>query len=390
MDFELSPDAAEIRDLIRKVGQERFRPTAFARAHDFEPPEENLALLGELGILGMCLPEEYGGAGRGELDAIIAIEEIARACPVTGNFALLTLVGPSSFIAKLGNEEQKARYLPPLCDGSKRFAISLSEPEAGSALTDLKTRAEIAADVCVLNGQKTFCSGAPHADHFLVFVRFGPGTDGIGAVIVNRDTPGFTMSTTHRHISQEAWTELFFDDATIPFGDVLSTAGAFRRLMAAFSLERCGASAYVLGVAQAAFEMAVEYVEDRRQFGRKLSDFQFVQGKLADMYVALEGARLLVYRAIVRGDDGLPSRLDSAAAKIAATEAAIMVTDSAMQIHGGTGMSQEMPLEWLYRVVRPYTIAGGTSDIMRGSVASEVVGRNISQRLPRPEATAAS
>ncbi|MEA2495467.1 MAG: hypothetical protein QOJ29_3378 [Thermoleophilaceae bacterium] len=390
MDFELSPDQAEIRDLVRKVSQERFRPTAFDRRHDFEPPEENLKLLGELGILGMALPEEYGGGGRGEFDAIVALEEISRGCPVTGNYALLSMVGPSSFISKLGSDEQKSRYLPPVIEGRERFCISLTEPEAGSALTDLKTRAEIRGDECVINGQKTFCSGGPHADHFLVFVRFGPGTDGIGAVIVSRDAPGLTMSATHRHISGEGWVELFFDDATIPVENVLATENAFRKLMAAFSLERCGAAIYVLGVARIAFELAVEYAEDRRQFGRQISDFQFVQGKLADMYIALESARLLVLRAIVRGADGLPSRLDSAAAKIAATEAACMVTDTAMQIHGGTGMSQEMPLEWLYRVVRPYLVAGGTSDILRGGIASELVGRRLDQRLPKPQPAPAS
>jgi alkylation response protein AidB-like acyl-CoA dehydrogenase len=385
MDFELTPEQAEIRDLVRQVGQEQFRPTAFERRHDFAPPLENLRLLGELGILGMCLPEEYGGAGRSELDAVFALEELARACPVTANFALLTLTGPSSFIAKSGTDEQKARYLPPLCDGSERFSISMTEAEAGSALTDLKTRAEVRGDRCVINGQKIFCSGAPHAQHFLVFVRFGAGTDGIGAVIVQRDTPGFTIGKSHRHISGEPWSELYFDDATIPLADVLVTGGAFRALMTAFSLERCGAAAYVLGVAQIAFELALEYVEDRRQFGRRLSDFQLVQAKLADMYTALESARLLVYRAILRGQDGLPSRLDSSAAKIAATKAACMVTDTSMQLHGGTGMSQEMPLEWLYRVVRPYEVAGGTSDVLRSGMAGELLGRRLDQRPRAPE-----
>lgn len=389
MDFRLGDEQAEIIDLVRKVGQDRFRPTAFTRRHDFEPPEEHLRLLGELGILGMSLPEEYGGAGRRELDAVLAIEELAFACPVTANFALLTLTGPASLIAKSGTDDQKARYLPPLCDGTERFAISMTEPEAGSALTDLQTRAEIRGDECVVNGQKIFCSGAPHAHHFLVFARFGPGADGIGAVIVQRDTPGFTLSPVHRHFSGESWCELFFDDATVPLADVVIAGGQFRQLMAAFSLERCGAAAYVLGVAQIAFELAKEYVEDRRQFGRPLTDFQFVQGKLADMYIALESARLLLYRAIVRGDNGLPSRLDSSAAKIAATDAACFVTDAAMQLHGGTGMSMEMPLEWLYRVARVYQVAGGTNDVLRSGLAGAIVGRGLSQRVVQPAALAA-
>jgi alkylation response protein AidB-like acyl-CoA dehydrogenase len=385
MDFRLGDEEAEILEMVRKVGQERFRPGAFERRHDFEPPEDHLRLLGDLGVLGMSLPEEYGGAGRRELDAVLTIEELAYACPVTANFALLTLTGPASLIAKSGSDEQKARYLPPLCDGSARFAISMTEPEAGSALTDLKTRAEIRGDECILNGQKIFCSGAPHAHHFLVFARFGPGTDGIGAVIVHRDTPGFTLSAVHRHFSGEAWCELFFDDAIVPLSDVVIAGGQFRQLMAAFSLERCGAAAYVLGVAQIAFDLAKEYVEDRHQFGRPLTDFQFVQRNLADMYIVLESARLLLYRAIVRGDDGLPSRLDSSAAKIAATDAACFVTDTAMQLHGGTGMSMEMPLEWLYRVARVYQVAGGTNDVLRSGLAGAIVGRGLSQRLAKPD-----
>lgn len=385
MDFELSPEQAEVRDLVRQVSQERFRPKAFERREEFEPPEEHLRLLGELGILGMCLPQEYGGAGRDEIDAIIALWEITRACPVTGTFALMTLAGPSAFIAKAGSEEQKSRYLPRLCDGTERFAISMTESEAGSALTDLKTTARIEGDTCVIDGQKVFCTSASHADHFLVFVRFAPGTSGIGAVIVHSDTPGFSMSVPHRHISNESWCELFFDNAEIPISDVMATGDAFGQLMASFSLERCAAAACALGSAQLAFDLALEYVEDRRQFGRPISDFQFVQGTLADMYVALEGARLLLYRSIMRGPDGLPSRLDSSAAKIAAVDAAIFVTDAAMQLHGGTGMSREMPLEWLYRLVRPYKIAGGTSDILRIGIAAELLGRPLPQRPPKPQ-----
>jgi hypothetical protein len=385
VDFELSPDAAEIRDLVRRVGQERFRPAAFERRHDFAPPEENLRLLAELGILGMCLPQEYGGAGRSELDAVLAMEELAHACPVTAAYTILTLTGPASVIAKLGSDEQKARYLPALCDGTKRFAISMTEPEAGSAVTDMKTRAEIRRDSCVINGQKIFCSGAPHSHYFLVYVRFGPGVRGIGAVLVNRDTPGFTLSTPHRHISGETWCELFFDDATIPVEDVVVTGDAFRQLMAGFSYERCGAGAFAIGVAQIAMDLALEYVEDRRQFGRRLGDFQLIQAKLADMYIALESARLLIYRSIVRGQDGFPNRLDSSAAKIAATDAASMVTNAAMQMHGGSGMSQELPLEWLYRVVRCYEVAGGTSDVLRIGMAGELLGRRIDQRPPAVE-----
>lgn len=386
MDFELAPEQAEIRDLCRKVGMEKFRPTAFER-RDMEPPKENLRLLGELGILGMTLPGEYGGGDRPGLDGIIAIEEISRACPTTGDHAVMAITGPAGFIAKWGTDDQKQRYVPPVCEGRERWAISLTEPQAGSALTELRTRGEISGDECVLNGQKTFCSHAASADYILVFVRFGPSTSDIGAVIVNRDTPGLTLGKPHRHTGGVSWCEVFLDDATIPVEDILFTGDAMRKLLASYSQERCGAAAFILGVATIALEASIEYSEQRHQFGRPISDFEFIQGKLADMYVALEAAKLLVYRAMARSDGGLPSRLESSAARVAASEAACLVTSMCMDIHGGTGMDQEAPFEWIHRVVRSHTTAGGTNDIHRSMVASELVGRRFDHRPPKAAVT---
>jgi butyryl-CoA dehydrogenase len=380
MDFEPTGATKEIRDLARRVSLERFRPTAFENREDMSPRRGNLRLLAELGILGCSLPEEYGGGGRPDLDALLAVEQISYGCPRTGDQALMTMTGPGSFIARHGTEEQKRRYIPPLCTAQERFSISLSEPEAGTALTDLKCRAEIVGNDCVINGVKTFCSDAGHADHILVFVRFAEGSLGIGAILVHRDTPGLTLSAPHHHISGGSWFELFFDDATIPAGDVLLDGDAIGRLLAAYDLERCGANVYVLGVAQIALDMAVEYVESRRQFGRPIADFQMVQQKLADMWIAMEASRLLNYRAIARADQGLPIRQDSSAAKVIATETASMVCNTAMQIHGGSGMSHELPLDWLYRMVRPREVAGGTSDIHRSQIASAMVGRRFDHR----------
>jgi alkylation response protein AidB-like acyl-CoA dehydrogenase len=386
VDFEPTEDQVAVRDLARTIARREFAESAFERRHEYAAPAENMRILGDAGLLGISLPEKYGGSGQHEISAILAIEEIAAVCPVTGDYAVLAMTGPASFIAAWGTEEQKKTYIPPVAAGRERFAISLSEPQAGSALTDLKTSARIVGDTCVLNGQKTFCSAAVHADRFLVFVRFGPGTSGIGAVIVDKDTPGFTISGEHRHMSAAPWSELFFDDAEIPVSQVLLDGNAFSRLMAVYSLERCGAGAYVLGVARQAMDLAVSYAEERTQFGRSISDFQFVQAALSEMYLRMESARLLVHRSIVRAANGLPSPLESSAAKVAATEAACYITDAAMQLHGATGMSQEMPLEWLYRVVRPYTVAGGTSDIHRSMIASALVGRRFDHRLTRGEA----
>ena len=171
-------------DPIFRMGVDEARaersadPTAFERRHSYEFPAENMKLLGDLGLLGISLPEEYGGGGRPELDAILVIEQLAWGCPVTGARAVMAMTGPCSFLAKFGTEEQKKRYIPPVCAGEERWSISLTEPEAGSALTDMATRAEIVGDTCVINGGKTYCGAAADSDHILVFVRFGPGVDG--------------------------------------------------------------------------------------------------------------------------------------------------------------------------------------------------------------------
>jgi alkylation response protein AidB-like acyl-CoA dehydrogenase len=379
MDFTLSEDDQALVDLIDRIGAERLRPRAFERRYEDGPPADNMRLLGELGVLGICLPAELGGEGRDSLSGILAVEHIARWCPKTGISALMAIAGPGMFIARWGTPEQKAKYIPPIRAGEANMAISLTEPQAGSALTDLATRAEIRNGVCVLNGQKTFCSHIGWGRHVLVFCRFAPGTSGIGAVIVERGTPGFTLSEPHYHMCGTPWWELFFDNAEVPLDNVLFAGDGFRKLMSSYSLERCAAGASSIGIAQAAFDMAREYSVERKQFGRPICEFQFVQDKLANMYLALEQARLLLYKA-VKGGQGSVGRLESSAAKVAATEAAVFVCDQAMQIFGGSGMSQEMPLEWMYRMVRTATVAGGTSDIHRSMIASELVGRRLEQR----------
>ncbi|HKD67678.1 MAG TPA: acyl-CoA dehydrogenase family protein [Candidatus Binataceae bacterium] len=380
MDFTLSEEDQELVNLIDRIGAERFQPKAFERRNEDGHPIDNMRLLGQLGILGICLPVEFGGQGRDALSGILAIEHIARWCPKTSISATMAIAGPGMFIAKWGTERQKAKYLPLIHTGEGNMSIALTEPQAGSALTDLATQGEIKNGVCRLNGRKTFCSHAGWDRHILVFCRFAPGTSGIGAVIVERDSPGFTISQPHYHISGTPWWELFFDNAEVPEENVLFAGDGFSKLMSSYSLERCAAGASSIGTAQAAFEMARQYSLERKQFGRPICDFQFIQEKLANMYLALEQARLLLYKA-VKGGQGSLGRLQSSAAKVAATEAAVFVCDQAMQIFGGSGMSQEMPLEWMYRIVRTATVAGGTSEIHRGMIASELVGRRFNHRL---------
>jgi alkylation response protein AidB-like acyl-CoA dehydrogenase len=382
MDFSLSREQQELVDLIDEIGMREFRPKAFEQRFHRKAPRDNLKKLGSLGVLGVCLAPESGGSGRPYLDGLLAIERIAHACPVTGDYALMAICGPAMFISQWGTKLQQEKYVTPVVSGESGCWISLTEPQAGTALTDLTTSASISGERCRLNGFKRPSGFAAAADYFLVFVRFGEGTNGIGAVIVDRDTPGLEISEPKHWTSGTPWCELTFSDAEIPVANVLFTGDAMRKLLGSYSIERCAAGALVIGIAQIAFEKSIEYAEERMQFGRPISDFQLIQAKLADMYIRLESARLLLHKAISTDtEDGLPAKALASAAKVAAVEAACFVTDEAMQIHGAMGMSvEEEPLEWLYRYVRPFAVAGGTSEIHRSMIAAELVGRRFQHR----------
>jgi len=379
MDFSLSPDQREILDLVGQVAERTLAPKAMERMQSHEPPRDNLRVLGETGILGLHFPEEDGGSGRSALEIVMAIEAVGRACPATSEWMVMSATGPALFVSRLGSDHLKEKYIPGVIAGEQICSISLTEPAAGSALTDLQTTAEVRGDKVVLNGSKIFCSFAPFADWFLVYVRFGPGTRGIGAVIVDRDTPGFTIGRTYHHMGGTPWAELHFQNAELPIENILDEGDAFGSLMQSYTLERCSASALVLGIAQRALDASVEHVTQREQFGRPLIEFEMIQSKLADMYIAIEQARLLMYQAVSE-PSGVPVRMVSSAAKVAASEAAAFVTDQAMQLQGGAGMSTDTGLEWLYRIVRPHQVAGGTSEIHRSMIAAELAGRKLSHR----------
>lgn len=390
MDFRLSDDQRELVELLEKVGREKLRPGAFeARFSPDEKPTEKLKVLAELGILGMCFPADCGGGEQPFVNGILAIEKITENCPMTGHYALMAIGGPPMFLAKWGSENQKKTYLPAVLRGEETWSISLTEPVAGSDLTALKTHARIDGDRCIVNGHKIFCSFANVNDRFLVFVRFSEGAKGIGAVIVSRDTPGFKIGPTKRHMSGAPWCELFFDDAEISVEDVLLEGNAFRKLMSTYSLERCAGAVTNLADAHVALNFAIEQAKDRTQFGRRIADFQMTQARLANMYMRYEGARLLLYKAAVEGDESPSARLNTSIAMVAATEAAAYVCEQAMNIFGGSGMSQDFPLEWLYRRSREYWAAGGTNDIHRSMIAADILGLHFDHR-PMPASTGQS
>jgi butyryl-CoA dehydrogenase len=260
----------------------------------------------------------------------------------------------------------------------------MSEPDAGSALTDLKTRAEISGDTITLNGQKRWCSGGGHADGYVVYARLSddPGAKGIGAVLVEKDADGLSFGAGEQLMGFRGIpsADIFFDNVQVPVENLIVPAGGFKKLMEAFDLERCGNATMCLGIAQSAFETALAYVQERKQFGKALVDFQAVQLKLAEMSMRVEGSRLLIWRAAQNAADGLPSILDSSLAKCVANEMVRDVAGAALQVMGAYGYSKEFPIEQHLRDGWGWGIAGGSIDIQKINIASALVGRRFNQR----------
>lgn len=317
------------------------------------------------------------------------LEELARVCFNTALVCQLYLNGPSRAIAVLGTEEQKERFLPGVARGEYFFSIAISEPDAGSATTDLKTTAVEDGDAYILNGTKSFITGGHLCTHALVFARFGDskGAKGIGALIVERGMKGFEVGKPERKMGGRgvAETELYFENCRVPkenvlvYGDPNSNEG-FKKLMTSFGPERCGNAAMCVGLAQGAFEHALNYSRQRHQFGRPIMEFQGIQWKIADMATQIHAARLMVYQAAASGADGFPDPLKTAMAKLYANEMAQRVTNEALQIHGHYGYTREFPLERMVRDARGFSLGGGTTEILRNTITAQVYGRTFSQR----------
>ena len=286
--------------------------------------------------------------------------------------------GPSLAIAHFGSETLKDWLLPDICSGNLILAVSMSEPNAGSALTDLSTKGVVGDDHVILNGTKRWCSGAGHAEAYVVYCRMSdkPGAKGIGAIVVEKDTPGFSFGKQEHHMGFKgvASADMYFDNVRVPVENILVPAGGFSKLMEAFDLERCGNTTMSLAVAQSAFDFVLSYTQERKQFGKPLVDFQAVQIQIAEMKMKLDAARLLLYRAVVNAESGLPSIADSSIAKCFANEIAREVTGKAMQLMGGYGYSTEFPLEQKVRDAWGWGIAGGAIDIQKINITSAIVG----------------
>lgn len=385
MDFRLSEEQLASQDSVRRFARRELPEIAAEIERSDEPPGlEVRRRFAELGYLGVNLGKQYGGAGLSHLDAVLVLEEIASISIAVAFPIFESCFGPTLAIAHFGSEEMRRRVLPAVCSGEIVVAVSMSEPDAGSALTDLGTRLREKNGKLLLSGTKRWCSGAGHADVYLVYCRMSdePGARGIGAVLVRKGAPGFSFGKRDHHLGFRGVhsADMYFDEVEIDPADVLVSAGGFRQLMEAFDLERCGNTTMSLAVAQSAFDYVLDYCQQREQFGKPLVDFQAVQIHLAEMKMKLDAARLLLYRAVTGAESKLPSLADSSIAKCFANEAVREVTGKAMQLMGGYGYSREFPIEQKMRDGWGWGIAGGAIDIQKINIASALVGRRFNQR----------
>lgn len=385
MNFELTPEQRELRDTARAFAREQMTPVAREMERTSEPlSKEWKRRYAEMGFLGINISPEYGGLGLGNLEAIIVLEEFAKVHPGVAFPIFESAVGPIKAVEKFGTESLKRQLLPKVTSGEAVVAVAMSEPNAGSALTDLTTRAELRNGRTVINGTKRWCTGGGSADGYLVYCRMSdaPGAKGIGAVYVPSGVPGLSFGAREELMGFRGTTtaDIFFDNVEVPEDHLIVPAGGFPKLMEAFDLERCGNATMCLGIAAGALEDTLAYVQERRQFGKPIVEFQAVQLKLAEMAMKVEAARLLIYRAVTRASEGFPSIADSSIAKCFANEMVREVTGAALQLMGGYGYSKQFAAEQRFRDAWGWGIAGGTIDIQKINIASALIGRRFDQR----------
>ncbi len=386
MDFQLTTNQSELQEAARAFARGEMPAVARELEAQNKPlPREWVKQYAKMGFLGVNVAEELGGLGLGNLEALIVLEEFAKVSPAVAFPIFESSVGPIRAIEHFAGQDLTRRIVPEVCKGEMIVAVAMSEPDAGSALTDLKTKAEIHGDKIIVNGQKRWCSGGGHSDAYVVYARMSdaPGAKGIGAVLVENTMPGLSFGENEPLMGFRGIpsADLYFDGVEVPLENLIVPAdGGFQKLMEAFDLERCGNATMCLAIAQAAFDDALAYVQERRQFGKPLVDFQAVQLKLADMAMRVEAARLLIYRAAQNSTDDLPSILDSSLAKCFANEIVREVTGAALQVMGAYGYSKQFPQEQRMRDGWGWGIAGGAVDIQKVNIASALVGRRFSQR----------
>jgi butyryl-CoA dehydrogenase len=336
MEFQLNETQKVLKETAREYMRGEVRPRLVEEGQGL--PQECVEGFAKMGLLGICLAEEYGGAARPLLDAVLVIEEAIQVSYSAANLLHNANMGPARIIEKFGLEELKKKVLPQVIDGKAMVAPGMTEPEAGSALTDIQTKAVLTGDHYTINGAKTFQN--LRANYYLVYARVteDKGARGIGAILVSKDSPGFGYGSIIEFMGLKSRQgEIIFEECRVPRENLVVGAGGFSKLMQGFNMERLGNAASCLGLAQYAIERSSKYVTERKQFGKPICEFQGVQFMLADMVLKTEAARLLIYRAACNAGRDFPSSLESSLAKCFANEMVTDVTGLSIQIHGGYG-----------------------------------------------------
>ena len=380
MNFNLTSEQKTFADAVDKFAAKELAPGALERAHSSQYPWKIAEKLSAQGLLGITFAEKDGGQGGSLMDAVIAIQAVALHCPKSADVVqAVNFVAIRTFV-EYANEQQKEQYLPDLLAGKKILGLAMSEPGAGSAVTELTTSAKQIKEGYLINGSKVFSTHSPEANLFLVYVRFGPGIDGIGSVLVERNTPGLKIGQPNCFMSGEEWSQLYFEDCLISNAGLLLGPGGFKKQISGFNVERIGNASRALALGRYAFNKAKEYATIREQFGKTICEFQGIQWKFAEMAVKLDAAQLMLYRAAVNAELGLPSAYETTTAKLICNTTGFEVANESLQIMGATGYSQEALVEYCVRRTRGWMIAGGSIEILKNRIAEEIFGRRFDQR----------
>ena len=385
MDFELSDELAELQATVRKLAQERVAPRAREIDESEQYPDDLFALFVDAGLTGLCIPEEYGGSGAGILGLTIAIEEVAKYSNAAALMLLLTRL-PTGPVMIAGTPDQNQRYVRPVATGEARAAFGLSEPQAGSDVMGMRTRAVRDGDDWVLTGTKCWMSGVRQADWYCVFAKSGPvdsrAHDSVSAFIVERSRSGVDVGRVDRKMGVKGVDtgELLLDGVRVPPENVIGEIGGFRLAMLGLNSMRPIVAARGIGLAEGALMYAVEYVKQREAFGQTIADFQGIQWKIAELAAEIEAARLLTYRAAWMADRSLFTKEYVpflSMAKYYATELAVKVSGEALQMLGAAGYMEDHPTELYYRDAKQLTIVEGTTQVQLGLIARGVLDHDL-------------
>ena len=378
MDFELTEEQKMLKTMVQDFATKELEPIAAQIDEESRFPAESVKKMAELGLMGICFPEEYGGSGSGATELCLIIEEISRVCAATSVILLVTAGLASEPIYVYGNEEQRKRFITPIATGEKLAAFALTEAGAGSDPAALETTATRHNNGYLLNGTKIFITNGAEADIILVFATVDKSLrhKGITAFVVEKDTPGFSVGKHENKLGIRASStvELVFEDCFVPEENRLGNEGdGFKIALNAIDASRVTVAAQALGIAQGAFDKALVYAKERQQFGQPIANFQAIQWMLADMATQIDAARLLIYRAAYLQDNGLPFVKEASMAKVFAAETSSFVTNKAIQIYGGYGYVKEYPLERYLRDAKITEIYEGTSEMQRMTIARQLI-----------------